>query len=303
MRWVVLLVSVVSTVAAAQVAQTQPFRVRAEGRDTDTSLSFGAAECGSTLTIRWTYQPLLQQQVCAAVQFWTTDGECADAAGTNDRRLDDVASFLFTGATATAPRTGTFTVSVSSLSGFQGGDAGTCGAPATTKRHRVCGAFKTSNTFCGQSEYTARADPLNLVYDAVPPARPVITALRVQDSALAAEVAFGSDDVVSLSAEVRKQGDASFRSGGSTTVSASDSSATVRVAGLENDTTYDVRVFASDAVGNTSEPSDVSAGTPIRMLGFFQVYRDAGGAGRGCAAAPSLAGLALGLWLLRRRRA
>lgn len=303
MRWVWLVMSVVSATAAAQVAVTPPFRVRVEGRDTETSVGFGASDCASSVTVRWTYQPTVTQQVCAAVQFWSTDGECGDAPGSNDKRYDDVAPALFL-TTIGSPRTGTFTVGIAELPAFRAGDAGTCGAPGTTKRHRICAMFKTSTLNCGQSEFTSRADPVSLVYDAVAPARPVITELRVQDSALQVEAAFGSDDVVTLNAEVRKQGDADFRAAGSASIADGKSTGSVRVSGLTNGTTYEIRVTAADSVGNTSEPSDLVAGTPVRMLGFLQVYRDAGGTGRGCAAAPSLAGaLALGLWLLRRRRA
>lgn len=300
MRWAVLWVSVVSAAAAAQVTTTPPFRVRVEGRDTETSVGFGAATCGSTITLRWTYAPTISnQQVCAAVQLWSTDGECGDAPGTNDKRYDDVPSITFT-----TVRSGVFTINVSELPGFQGGDGGICGQPAITKRHRVCAFFKTSNTFCGQSEYVSRADPIALVYDAVAPARPVITALAVQDSALEVEAAFSDSDVVSLEAEYRKQGATDFVAGGTVSLADSATSGKVRISGLANDTTYDVRVLARDSVGNTSDPSDLASGTPIRMLGFFQVYRDAGGTGRGCATVPSLAGaLVLGAWLLRRRRA
>ena len=81
--------------------------------------------------------------------------------------------------------------------------------------------------------------------------------------------------------------------------------------GLVNGVTYAVAVAATDTLGNVGPLSKVACGSPQPVDDFFELYRRAGGKGGGgfCAigAEPSsaglaLAGLALGAWLVRRRR-
>ncbi|MBE7478405.1 MAG: hypothetical protein HS104_00210 [Polyangiaceae bacterium] len=81
--------------------------------------------------------------------------------------------------------------------------------------------------------------------------------------------------------------------------------------GLLNGVNYAVAVAGFDRVGNSGPLSSVACGSPQPVDDFFELYRRAGGKGGGgfCAigadpspASLALAGLALGAWLVRRRR-
>lgn len=81
--------------------------------------------------------------------------------------------------------------------------------------------------------------------------------------------------------------------------------------GLVNGVNYAVAVAAFDRVGNSGPLSSVACGSPQPVDDFFELYRRAGGKGGGgfCAinadrsgATLALAGIALGAWLVRRRR-
>jgi hypothetical protein len=67
-------------------------------------------------------------------------------------------------------------------------------------------------------------------------------------------------------------------------VSASKTS--VRLAGLDNDTSYTVAVIAIDVSGGVSARSPQATATPQPTMGFFQKYQQDGGAAGGCALLP-----------------
>jgi hypothetical protein len=70
----------------------------------------------------------------------------------------------------------------------------------------------------------------------------------------------------------------------------------VRLAGLENGTSYTVAVIAIDPSGGTSALSPQAQATPQPTIGFFEKYRESGGAATGCTLAPH-AGRAGSRWL------
>lgn len=97
---------------------------------------------------------------------------------------------------------------------------------------------------------------------------------------------------------------------GATYASSETSSTTVRVGGLENGTTYDVWVVAYSEAGNESARSELSAGTPQHVLGFYELYqssggRESGGCSHGDTAWLSMVAVLLiaSLWLVRARSA
>jgi len=74
-------------------------------------------------------------------------------------------------------------------------------------------------------------------------------------------------------------------------VSAGETS--VRLAGLVNGTSYTVAVISIDASGGTSELSPQVQATPLPTIGFYEKYRQSGGAASGCTLSshPGRAGL------------
>ncbi|HEX7597326.1 MAG TPA: fibronectin type III domain-containing protein, partial [Polyangia bacterium] len=67
-------------------------------------------------------------------------------------------------------------------------------------------------------------------------------------------------------------------------LSASNNS--IRLSGLVNGTSYQVAVIALDASGGTSALSPVAEAIPQTTTGFYEKYKEAGGAATGCALVP-----------------
>lgn len=291
-RAAVLVVMTAGLAASAQTTTTSALTLRAGSDATDT-YPLKATDCNLKLAVTWTYNYNVGF-LCTALKLWSTDGECGDAPGDNDVRYDDVSQLI-----VTSTRSGTFTVPIADLPGFKSGTATPCGSANLTKTHKVCGVIEYAQTTCGfTTQPKLQASPLKIVYDTLPPTAPVISDATALDQS--ATVKFSADtDSAYVMAEVRAQGSTDFVSGGEVLASAGS----IKVTGLANGTTYDIRLRARDANDNVSEPSDPVAVTPIKTIGFWGAYRYAGGTDRGgCSAAPGLLPGLLLLWPLWRRR-
>jgi uncharacterized protein (TIGR03382 family) len=98
-----------------------------------------------------------------------------------------------------------------------------------------------------------------------------------------------------------------FASEGGDTVSSDETTSTsLRLGELENGTTYDVWVVAYSEAGNPSDPSELTAGTPVPVMDFWEAYQAEGGVDAGgCAHAGGvgpLAALGVVAWAAVRRR-
>lgn len=228
--------------------------------------------CDGSVTASWTVT--LLSQPCADLALWVTQGECEDKAGAADLQLSGVPV-----ATLAGQGTGTLSIPARDLPAFKGEKPASCGDPVE-KRHKLCGAFKTTTTFGGECNSVVKdSSPPSIVYDGKPPDPPVIEQIDAQDSALL--VRFSSVEAALIHLEFRAQGEEDF----SRTEPVSASLATARITGLSNNTTYEVRALAEDSAGNVSAPSEVAAATPIRTEGFFAAFLGAGGTTQGCTAA------------------
>lgn len=286
-------------VAGGAVAQTTLAQVtirRAEDPTSDT-YTFTGDQCNASLNMRWSNNGVVTV-LCSALRVWATEGECGDAPGTGDLRYEDVPQLTFQ-----TIRAGTFTLKVAELPGFanagstDGGTGSTCGTPRFSKSHRVCGSIDTSFNGC-VSVSKLSASGLKLVYDALPPTAPTMTEVTPQDEAV--RVAFTVDsDTSRVQVEALAAGGADYVTVGEAPVV----NAYVRGEGLENGTTYQVRLRGLDAAGNVSDPSDAVEVTPVRTLGFWGYYKDKGGTdGQGCSVGLGVVPLAAALLALRRAR-
>lgn len=279
--------------------------VRVDNPNTDT-YTFGAGACNDTLTLRWSNTltfALSNQCGQNPLKLWASAGSsCADAPVASDLRFTDVPS-----TTVDQLRQGNFTVKLSELPDFKSAvatDGGTvlpCGSSTPfTKTHVICGSAEyalPSGIGCASTTKMA-AIPLKLVYDTLPPSAPTISEFTAQDSAV--RVGFSVDsDTSTVLVEVKGPTDLDYFEKGETTATATY----IRAEGLTNNTLYDVRLRAKDGAGNVSEPSGEVQVTPIRTVGFWGFYKDAGGTdGGGCSTGLGLAPLLLLAFAFRRSR-
>lgn len=296
------LILVAALDAAAQTILTPSVAFRRVDDTTSDTFTFGAGQCNDSITVRWTNTTAISfVTTCSSnsMKVWSTAGECANTPGTADLRYDDIP-----GLTLQSIKQGSFNVKLSELPGFDSslttdGGVVTCGTAGITKNHKLCGAIEYT-TFTGISCGTATtytASAMKLVYDTEPPSAPSITDSAPQDQGV--KVIFSANsDVTSVVLEVMAMGESDYRQIAETTTTGTT---TILGKNLLNGTTYDVRIRGKDAAGNVSEPSTSVAITPIKTLGFYGFYRQAGGTDAGCSTAPGFISLLGALWLWRRR--
>lgn len=279
--------------------------VRVDDPNLDT-YTFGASACNDTITVRWSNTltfTLANQCGQNPLKLWASAGSsCPETPGTSDLRFTDVPSL-----TVDSIRQGQFSVKLSELPEFKAAsatDAGTalpCGSatPFTTP-HVICGSVEyalPSGIGCANTTKMT-ATPLKLVYDTLAPTQPSISDYTAQDGAV--RVGFSVDsDTSTVIIEVKGPTDPDWFEKGETTAAATY----IRAEGLTNNTIYDVRIRAKDAAGNISEPSALVQVTPIRTVGFWGFYKDAGGTdGGGCSTGLGLAPLLFVAFAFRRSR-
>jgi len=250
--------------------------------DGQSTYTFGAAACTTTLQATWTNNSLFGAP-CGDLAVWTTSGECGDTPASGDHSLDSV-----TAAIVMSVRTGTIQVPLEQLPGFTGADAGLCGAADTQLSMKLCAAIPLQS---GLTCFSNHASPLELDYDTQPPPAPAIDSVVAQDGALQVSVSASTD---TFEVDLQAQGAQETAFGHGVQVLTADTS-TGTIRGLTNGEAYEVRAYAVDAAGNASGYSDPMSGTPLHSTGFWEAYRRAGGEAQGCTSFPSgqLAWLAL----------
>lgn len=148
--------------------------------------------------------------------------------------------------------------------------------------------------------------PDGLLLELTDPPIPVSVAVSPGDSALNVSWADGTGSGLAAATSYRVVATAVDPTKDPAAHQATTSSRSLRLAGLVNDVTYSVQVFASSAGGNESQGSTPVQGTPRTVQDFFTYYRSQGGVEQGgCGGGPagllSLAGLGALLRALRRR--
>ncbi|MFO0597318.1 MAG: MXAN_2561 family MXYO-CTERM-anchored protein [Myxococcaceae bacterium] len=290
----------------AQTVVLPQITFRAANDLTNDTFTFGTGNCNDTVTVRWTNTTTLSFiTTCSAspvMKVWATTGECNTTPGTGDLRYDDIPGLTLQGV-----KQGSFDVKLANLPGFNAslttdGGVVTCGTTGITSNHKICGDIEYTaftGSFCSTTSTHTSASPLKMVYDTQPPGVPTMTDdPKPLDQGVRVDFSADSDTALVL-LEVRAQGDADYRQ----IAEAVSTNKFVTGNNLVNNTTYDVRIRAQDKAGNTSDPTASASVTPIKTLGIYGFYRNAGGTDGGCATAPGLgAALALGFFLRRRHR-
>jgi uncharacterized protein (TIGR03382 family) len=175
-----------------------------------------------------------------------------------------------------------------------------CGASGVSETLRVCGATKQSTDFLGTCNTVVKATaPLKITYDTQAPGAPIIEAVNPLDKSLQVQVT-APDDASELRLVVSRDGTEI------TSVRQGVDQSRITVKNLQNGVTYQLAAYAIDAAGNESVEAATAEGIPIKTVGFYEKYREAGGAETGCGATGGgMAGGALlsvlGFWLFSRR--
>ena len=289
-----LLLIAVLLVSSAAAAQVTTFAFPTTTSATDT-LTFGPSRCGDSVSVNYTRTSTLAP--CSSlVIFATTAASCPDAPVTGDYSVTEISQANFG-----ASLTGSFTVSISKLpfAASTDGGVGGCAGSADQLTFRLCGSTTARDSYtsaCGSTTYKVSA--LKFTFDGQPPDAPTIDSASGLDQAISVNVSAPSD-----AAEVRMVVLLDGAQVGEVRQAVGKGSLVVEK--LQNDVTYQVQAYAYDAAGNESLPSDSRDVTPIKTVGFVELYQGAGGstgcgvAGGGLAGGGLLA--ALGLWLFSRR--
>jgi hypothetical protein len=308
------LASLCAVTLSGWAAAQSGFSVRASAEQTANEVRFGPSSCDSDFA--YLYRVAITVQVCQGnLVVWATNGSCGSQPGATDLTLATQA----TGDLNNIPQTNGFrsvsrTVKLSTLPGFVSADGGApCGQLTGERVFTLCGTVPTGQNFCANvAPNNISAESLKLVYDNDPPAAPVVSAVEALDSSLKLTFSVNASDIRSVSAEYARVD--SLDGGVGEYVPAAGSgvssgSTAINVRGLENGTTYDVRLVAEDTSGNVGPTSSPIRGTPILTRGFVGALNDASDyAPGGCSttAAPLVMGAILiqaaALVTARRRR-
>lgn len=312
----VMLVFAVSASAQTLPATSllTPFTIRSSVDITNDTVLFSAGACNDLLTVQWSVSSYVGTPMGSMKLWATTAASCPPEATSSDKTFDEIPQYTWM-----TMKTGTFTVRYSDLPGFAGttttADGGTvvttsCGDLGKRVSMLICGTYPSSMSLYTAATNTA-ASPLKVIYDTQPPTAPSIGSTSAFDGT--ARISFTADsDTSEVFAQARLVPDGGFPDGGDadlgfeTRASASATATGVKLTGLVNNTTYQVRLFAKDAAGNQSPMSDPPVEVmPVRTIGFWGAYRDAGGTDQaGCTSVPAawpVGALALSALLMRMR--
>jgi uncharacterized protein (TIGR03382 family) len=171
------------------------------------------------------------------------------------------------------PTSGDAAFTVSDVLDAAGKSAGTC--DGDDFRTYVCVRLLDSS---GDEVATGSA-VLKVQLERPPPP----TSVKVAPGENALHVSWSAGDAVTGATASSEQYQVTASAGGTTVTSGKTSSTSLRLGGLANGTTYDVRVVAYSVAGNASDASDGATGTPAPVDDFYEIYlRDGGAAQGGC---------------------
>jgi hypothetical protein len=275
-----------------------------------TAYTFGAAECNDTLTLQWVNTltiSLTTQCSQNPLKLWASPGDsCPTTPAATDTKYPDIPNL-----TLSSVRQGTFSVKIADLPAFKpsasadGGTVLSCNSTTPfTQTHVICGSVDyavSSGISCGTVS-TLTATAFQLVFDTQPPTPPIMNDPVPQDQGVRATFTVDSDTttvIMEATELVDDAGVGDYREIGET----ASTNAFVKGTGLTNNVPYLVRLRARDAAGNVSEPSAEKPVTPILTLGFWGVYKQAGGTEEGgCSVGSGLMPLLLAAFAFRRAR-
>jgi len=274
---------------AAASAQTLTLSFSAVGAEKD--LVVGSSACADSFAIHWRYIAGGRLPCSSGLQVWVSSKSCSD---TESRK-----ELFSVGSSSVDFAIGSRAEAFSNLPGF-GGQAH-CGEQGILDRHSICAevALRDSVGNCNNNPEKISADPLSVVYKTTLPPAPVITGAEGYDGHATIHFSARGEYLKEIVLwEV--DGDEKPKS-----KQEDPSRGFLSVSGLADNVPYQFYLKAIDLAGNESPPSEAREVTTIPTQGFWEIYKQNGGAGGGCHSAgqgslAALALLCLGFCLLRR---
>jgi hypothetical protein len=246
----------------------------------------GPGHCADTMHVNWVYLLAVRGTPNDSLQIWATpEASCGDQPMSGDQLFTSVSWPV-----VASTRSGGFELPLPSLPMF---DGGTC--PTTTSTALICASmpYLYSGSIGGMTQYAKGTG--FIVYDPDPPAAPVITDSTGGSDWIDVEFVAPSD-ATTVTLEVRRPSDADFVRHGTDLADAGHTSA----GGFQNGVACRVRLIATDAAGNESDPSNEVTVTPVAPEVDAGAPDDGNEPKRGCTTAPGLFVALAALWLRRR---
>ncbi|MCL2012673.1 MAG: hypothetical protein FWG75_07810 [Cystobacterineae bacterium] len=278
--------------STAGVAQTLSLSFSSFGSEQE--WVFGKSACNSSFSVFWLFNPIYRT-ACSGLQLWVSTQSCSDT----ESRVDlfnipsDRTDFL----------TGSRTVALSSLPGFKGELS--CGAENVQIEHYICGEILLRDMLgnCNNDPEKVSSNTLSVVYKTTAPPAPLINSSEGYDGEITIRFSASGDYLNEVLLYGKRSGSAEdFEEMGRVNFALNAISAS----GLENNTPYTFFLQSVDLAGNKSPNSELIEESSVHTDGFWDVYKQNGGASGSCrVAGGGLSGLGLvflGLCLGRRRR-
>lgn len=168
---------------------------------------------------------------------------------------------------------------ISNLATFQGADGGTL-IPCPQQKNelnRVCGTYKTSTGAFGDCSQSNTGGFATIYWKGLPPNPPTIDGVTPLDTQISVSASTTEADVVAIHVELAEADGGQFVE----RAQFSPSAGSVKISGLTNNVTYQVRTRAEDQVPQLSDYSGIVEVTPLLTQGFWDRYLAEGGADRG----------------------
>lgn len=302
-----VLLAVAVLVSSSALAQTSGLTLSL----TSSQTTFGHDNCRDRISVSWTATPPTTNCTVNDLQIYVTTASSCTSTGP---AAGDYSQTI-TSSNWQANRQGTVTIPVSALpvltTGTDGG-AIDCASSSVQATMTVCGHYSYITSSLGTcsstaTDVTVAASP-QIIFDTQNPNAPTITAVHSLDSALGVDVTAASGATTNDTAGGI---DVYYRVSGTNQVwtlgGQGTPDSTITVSGLTNNVSYDVAARAIDEANNYSDYSASMTGVPLPTRGFWENYKNDGGAERGgCSVAGGLGlglvPLLLGAWALRRSR-
>jgi|GEM_PF-1655455 len=257
-------------VSAAAGAQTLALSF-ASGEE---SAVVGRSGCSTQFVVHWAFST--GYQVCSDLRVWASTQSCS----TEGPKSNDVELFQTPLSSASSGKT----KPLSDWPGFKEAGkvpCGTEGEDGVQIKHNICGLVKLRNTYDNKCEESRLSNTLSVTYRTSRVPAPLIDNVIAYDGQVSIRFSVSGEnlDKVELfgrrsdeTGDGRKMGEQRDFS----------NNRPLSASGFKDGVPYRLYLEATDKAGNRSERSEEIEVSTVPTLGFWDIYKQNGGAGGGC---------------------